>query len=31
LGRYQMTADYLREVNPKAAQQFENYLYTQTE
>ncbi len=31
LGRYQMTADHLREVNPKAAQQFENYLYTQTE
>jgi hypothetical protein len=31
LGRYQLTTDYLREVNPKAAQQFENYLYTQTE
>lgn len=31
LGRYELTLDWLKEENPKAHKQFENYLYTQTE
>ena len=31
LGRYEITLDHLKEVNPKAAKQFEDYLYTHTE
>lgn len=31
LGRYELTLEYLKEVNPKAHKQFETYMYTQTE
>lgn len=31
LSRYQYTLDYLKGVNPLAAAQFEDYLYTKTE
>lgn len=31
LGRYMLTLDHLKEVNPKAADEFENFMYTQTE
>ncbi len=31
LGRYQLSLNYLNYQNPKAAQQFEDYLYTKTE
>ena len=30
-GRYELSLDYLKEVNPKAAKQFEDYMNTQTE
>ena len=29
--RYEITLDWFRDENPKAAEQFENFLYTQTE
>jgi hypothetical protein len=31
IGRYMLTLDHLKEVNPKAAEEFENFMYTQTE
>ena len=31
IGRYEITLDHLKEVNPKAAKEFEDYLYTHTE
>lgn len=31
VGRYELTLDYLKEVNPKAAKDFENYFYKETE
>ena len=31
LGRYELTLEHLKEVNPEAATQFENYLTNQTE
>jgi hypothetical protein len=31
LGRYDLSLEYLKEVNPKAYKQFETYMYTQTE
>lgn len=31
VGRYEITLDYLKTENPKAAEQFENFLTTQTE
>ena len=31
VGRYEVTLDYLKSENPKAGQQFENFLNTQTE
>lgn len=31
VGRYEITLEYLKEVNPKAYEQFEKYLQTQTE
>ncbi len=31
IGRYELTLDYLKEVNPKAATEFENYLSHETE
>ena len=30
-GRYELSLEYLKEINPKAAESFENYLNTQTE
>jgi hypothetical protein len=30
-GRYELSLEYLKEVNPKAAKQFENYLSNETE
>lgn len=30
-GRYELTVDYLKEVNPKAGKQFEDYLNNETE
>lgn len=30
-GRYEVTLDYLKEVNPKAALEFENYMNHETE
>lgn len=30
-GRYELSLEHLKEVNPKAAKEFENYLTTQTE
>jgi hypothetical protein len=30
-GRYELTLEYLKEVNPKAAKQFENYMSSETE
>jgi hypothetical protein len=30
-GRYEITLDYLKEVNPKAALEFENYMNHETE
>ena len=30
-GRYELTLDHLKEVNPKAAKQFEGYLSSETE
>ena len=30
-GRYELTLEYLKEVNPKAAKQFENYMSHETE
>ena len=31
LGRYEITLDYLKEENPKAHKQFEEFLYSKTE
>jgi hypothetical protein len=31
VGRYEITIDHLKEVNPKAYEQFDRYLQTQTE
>ena len=31
IGRYEITLDYMKVENPKAAEQFELFLYTQTE
>lgn len=31
VGRYEITLEWLKETNPKAHQEFENYLTTQTE
>ena len=31
VGRYEITLEYLKEVNPTAAKQFEDFLYHQTE
>ena len=31
IGRYEITLDYLREVDPKAADKFEYFLYHETE
>lgn len=31
IGRYEITLEWLKETNPKAYQQFDNYLSTQTE
>lgn len=31
VGRYELSLEHLKEVNPKAAKEFENYLETQTE
>lgn len=31
IGRYEITLDYFREVNPKEANRFEKYLITETE
>lgn len=31
IGRYEITLEWLKEKNPKAHQEFENYLTTQTE
>lgn len=31
LGRYELTVEYLKEANPKAAKQFESYLSSETE
>lgn len=30
-GRYELSLEHLKEVNPKAAKEFENFLNTQTE
>jgi cbb3-type cytochrome oxidase subunit 3 len=30
-GRYELSLEHLKEVNPKAAQEFENFMNTQTE
>lgn len=30
-GQYELTLDHLKEINPKAAQQFQNYLLSETE
>jgi uncharacterized coiled-coil protein SlyX len=30
-GQYELTLDHLKDVNPKAAQQFQNYLLSETE
>jgi uncharacterized coiled-coil protein SlyX len=30
-GQYELTLDHLKNVNPKAAQQFQNYLLSETE
>lgn len=30
-GRYELSLDYLKSVNPKAAKEFENFMNTQTE
>jgi len=30
-GRYELSLDHLKEVNPKAAKQFEDFLYKETE
>ena len=31
VGRYELTLDYLKEINPKAAKQFEDYMTHETE
>ena len=31
LGRYELSLEHLKEVNPEAHKQFETYMYTQTE
>jgi len=31
LGRYQVTLDYLKSINPSAANLFEDYMYNETE
>jgi hypothetical protein len=31
VGRYELTLDYLKEINPKAAKQFEDYMAHETE
>jgi uncharacterized coiled-coil protein SlyX len=30
-GQYELTLDHLKNVNPKAAQQFQNYILSETE
>ncbi len=31
IGRYELSVDYLKEINPKAHEEFENFFHTQTE